>query len=1077
MRNAKWFVGLIFLIVAGLASGDAALRASDTHRNAVAQRKLERSAKTKHYQAQPQEFDRGYLRSRYVDGESARQSFDQSIVTTEPNLPQTIRTSGSLSAPPPSPGQDIGFTMYDYQAGGSQGYNVARTPGGTRIHFTWANFKVWGQGPYERYVSYSGYDDNADYPYMNAGTGYNGIEITGNSEYGGFTGLDVDSDNHAQVALHTIGTPSGVWHVQFPDGDDAYNRFPLSGYDGSCASGGGGVGGVLWPRLTADRSNLILHAIAHTNINDCPDHKLWYWRFDGVDTWSGPALIGNTPEISYVLAADAISDKVAVVTHETVGGYTQVAYIESQSDGTDWLTLVPNVDPIPAKTFITNYGLPSENTAWLHLTSTYDNSGALHVMWDEQENPNSEHIAIKHWNSARGTIRTVTLGYWDRPVSTSVFNLNLAKLSMGIGDGSTTCGGESNNNYVYCTYTQFGGNTAEELADYSSEYSYEGRNGGYMNGEIYLAISSTGGNTWSPPVNLTNTKTPGCNPGLADLGNYLPANPDSVCRSEHWATIGRVVKDVDLFFISDLDAGGIPQGEGSWQLNPVHYLRLSGSGIAPAGVCPLNAPVFEALLSSDPLCEFNAPRFGQDAATLKIMNLGNATLSGDVTVTDFVGAPTLSVTVTMAANGATEGVYSGMIEITHNDLSKPSPKQFPIDFFVFDVWFCPESNTPMATGVNGRFCMSLAVESTGRFASLEDEGGLWRYSDSSSSIYDGSLLVAHGPQGLDTTVFLRFYDRLSNGQNGFRSAGQMITDTAAYHTGDGCAHAVARMFTRDSVVGMTVDWVYPQSFALDEFIIARIKAYRHDPATPVTDLSLGMLVDLDVMPAQRNPIDTMQSGATNHALSDATRNLVYVRGVNRPGTTPSGSNTAERFRAGIAVSGAFEGAYVGNSVDLQLGGGPTDGFLYQTLQNVSGTEIYPSDTDLYALVSLGKGLSIAAGETLSYTVIFVSDTVSEASFLAKTDQALAVAQTLCPVCSCPCKFDPVCDGTMSDILDVVATVEVAFRSSSALVDPTCPSARSDVDGDGETTITDVVKVVNVAFRNQTVAANYVDPCQ
>jgi hypothetical protein len=239
---------------------------------------------------------------------------------------------------------------------------------------------------------------------------------------------------------------------------------------------------------------------------------------------------------------------------------------------------------------------------------------------------------------------------------------------------------------------------------------------------------------------------------------------------------------------------------------------------------------------------------------------------------------------------------------------------------------------------------------------------------------------------------------------------------------------------------------------------------------------LGMLVDLDVLPAERHPIDTMQSGSTNHALSDVTRNLVYVRGVNSPGTIPSGSNTAERFCAGVAVHGAFEGAYVGNSIDIQQGGGPTDGFLYQTLQNVAGAEIYPADTDLYALVSLGRGLSIAEGETLSYTVILASDTVSEASFLATVDQALAAASTLC-VCPCPCKHDPNCDGTASDILDVVATVGVAFRNEPVIIDPGCTVARSDVDADGNTNITDIVKVVNVAFRNQTAAANYVDPCQ
>lgn len=79
-------------------------------------------------------------------------------------------------------------------------------------------------------------------------------------------------------------------------------------------------------------------------------------------------------------------------------------------------------------------------------------------------------------------------------------------------------------------------------------------------------------------------------------------------------------------------------------------------------------------------------------------------------------------------------------------------------------------------------------------------------------------------------------------------------------------------------------------------------------------------------------------------------------------------------------------------------------------------------------------------------------------------------------CNCPCKYDPQCDGTLSNVQDVVQTVNVAFRGTAAVVDPGCPRERTDVDANGVTSVTDVVKVVNVAFRGQTVAANYVDPC-
>ena len=79
-------------------------------------------------------------------------------------------------------------------------------------------------------------------------------------------------------------------------------------------------------------------------------------------------------------------------------------------------------------------------------------------------------------------------------------------------------------------------------------------------------------------------------------------------------------------------------------------------------------------------------------------------------------------------------------------------------------------------------------------------------------------------------------------------------------------------------------------------------------------------------------------------------------------------------------------------------------------------------------------------------------------------------------CNCPCYADPQCDATLSNVQDVVQTVNVAFRGSAPAFDSGCYYERTDVDANGVTSVTDVVKVVNVAFRGQTVAANYVDPC-
>lgn len=77
---------------------------------------------------------------------------------------------------------------------------------------------------------------------------------------------------------------------------------------------------------------------------------------------------------------------------------------------------------------------------------------------------------------------------------------------------------------------------------------------------------------------------------------------------------------------------------------------------------------------------------------------------------------------------------------------------------------------------------------------------------------------------------------------------------------------------------------------------------------------------------------------------------------------------------------------------------------------------------------------------------------------------------------CANHADPNPDGIL-DILDVIATVEVAFRNGPALKDASCPhdpAGRTDVNCSGATDIFDVTQLVEVAFRNATI--KFCNPC-
>ncbi len=85
---------------------------------------------------------------------------------------------------------------------------------------------------------------------------------------------------------------------------------------------------------------------------------------------------------------------------------------------------------------------------------------------------------------------------------------------------------------------------------------------GYANADVYVTASCDGGTTWGDAVNVTASSTPACAAGD--------------CASEAWGTLAEVVYDgmLHMEFVEDLDAGGIPQEEGSWTDNPMWYMQV-----------------------------------------------------------------------------------------------------------------------------------------------------------------------------------------------------------------------------------------------------------------------------------------------------------------------------------------------------------------------------------------------------------------------------------------------------------------------------------------------------------------------
>ena len=96
------------------------------------------------------------------------------------------------------------------------------------------------------------------------------------------------------------------------------------------------------------------------------------------------------------------------------------------------------------------------------------------------------------------------------------------------------------------------------------------------------------------------------------------------------------------------------------------------------------------------------------------------------------------------------------------------------------------------------------------------------------------------------------------------------------------------------------------------------------------------------------------------------------------------------------------------------------------------------------------------------------------------DQADSNGDGIGDACDCPCEChgDPQCDSVVSDLLDVIHTIDVAIRGVPPIADPNaaCPKETTDVDCTDTTDVVDVVKVINVAFRGANAATEFCNPC-
>ena len=517
-----------------------------------------------------------------------------------------------------------------------------------------------------------------------------------------------------------------------------------------------------------------------------------------------------------------------------------------------------------------------------------------------------------------------------------------------------------------------------------------------------------------------------------------------------------------------------------------------------------------AYLGSDQLCHFHAPTNGSASTTLTVINYGTTVLMADISVTaggswlSVIGGPSIQVQpgggmlvlpVAMSATGLTEGIYTGEIRIDHNAESNVNPMFLAIEFRVDNDYMCADT-VILRTAVASPGVLQLKISSDGRHG-YSNYAGLYRDTDGSWSLYDGTLVLAYGAQTPDTTTYFHVYGPGGGdpGARGFIAKSALIVDTSAYGTGSGNATVTYSMQTKDEVLDIGVAWYFPQDPDSADFVLARY-VVKNISGSPISNVVVGQYDDFDVTPGTL--FTSYQDAVHNHGHYVPEDNLIYQFGYTIPGmATNPPLGLAERYSAGVAYLAGRDYAGLGlpfqnTQVALRGGtgdlrgftplffGGAVSGYLYDKLVGSANVTIWEgmpdadSSSDLFTYMCLDQGLSLAPGQAQSYVIAFVCDTLTHPDMPPKhaalaglaevVDMAAAWATNygIFESCACPNQGDIEPDGFLT-ALDLSACIDVLFAGDPDIQDEGCPSPRFDLDCDGFSTALDLSILIDHLF--------------
>jgi hypothetical protein len=513
------------------------------------------------------------------------------------NLPMSGGSSDPAYVPvtPPQHGNPVslddptgrvyncGTTWYDFQHNGTAGKMVGADADGF-VHLVWMNGTTNVlSGP--RQINYQVWDPTGDSMTFVTNGQPTGVMV--NTTRAGYTDVAVLPGGFAFPGYHQIMN-SYIHSTAAMDFNARVGAF-TSNNPAYCLTGWGSAdhnGQYLWPKMAISPFDSTVHMATcwsdAANTSGIPQpvaysrgHATWDDQGYGVQIeWdqlacNGFQIMDTVKVIAQLVVASPNSHRVAYLWSksrdwplDSATQYNNDLYAQISEDG--GLNWGPRIN-------ITNFiaadmDCASQDTAvcdrdtfrvYTDCSAIFDNSDNLHVAfttspyfslegtiqpwfsdvwhWDEA---NTEFTPIYHgrFDSTDWTLPTPAAGAWQRVVQRPSLCLD------------RTTG------YLYCSLWIY------DYVDGISE-------GGFPQSEAYISMSRNCGRTWSVAKDVTNTRPP------------VPT-PAGQCQSERDITISDYVSYQDnvgyinMEYVLDLDAGSIPQTEGTATLNPVKYQRI-----------------------------------------------------------------------------------------------------------------------------------------------------------------------------------------------------------------------------------------------------------------------------------------------------------------------------------------------------------------------------------------------------------------------------------------------------------------------------------------------------------------------